>query len=106
MLFERLAKGRVGIIAGRQRNFSNIHGAHAQFSSRAFQAHTADVAGNVLTDMRGEDAVKVGHRKACHRCQHFPVELLVRVLADVLLHIVDAFVIALKICVSVTMDIF
>ena len=96
MLFERLTKGRMGIVASSKPNLRNVHCAHPQFSTRAFHAHTTDIAGDVLAYIGCEDAMKVGHRETGDGRQHFPMERFVNVLADVLLDLVDAFGMALK----------
>ena len=96
LLFERLTKGRMGLVTGSKRNLRNVDGTHAQFSSRAFQAHTTDIVGNVLAYLGCEDAMKVGHRETSDCRQHFPIERFVDVLVDILLDRSDAFAIILR----------
>src|SRR5215207_7149209 len=96
LLFERLTKGCMGLVTGSKSNLGNVDGTHAQFSSRAFQAHTTDIVGNVLTDLGCEDAMKVGHRETSDCRQHFPIEWFVDVLVDVLLDRSNAFAIILR----------
>jgi hypothetical protein len=85
VLFECPAKSSMSIIAGSQRDLCNVHCAHPQFSPCAFQAHTPDIAGDVLACMGSEDAMKVGHRETSDCRQHLPIERFVSVLGDVLL---------------------
>ncbi len=44
LLFKSLAKGRVGLIASRQRHLGNINGPHPQFAPSPFHAHPAHPA--------------------------------------------------------------
>ena len=96
VLFERLAKGRMRIIAGSQCNLGNVHGTHPQFSPRAFQPHTTHVAGGALADTSREDAMEMGYRETGDSRQHFPIEWFADVLMDISHHILDTVRIILK----------
>lgn len=91
MLFERFAKGRVGIISCSQRDLSNVHRAHAQLPPGALHAHTADVAGNILAHAGNENAVEVGHRESSNRRKYVPVERFIDVHVDIPLDAVNTY---------------
>ncbi len=82
----------MGLVASSQRNLGDVHGAHPQFSPRALHPHPVDIAGNVFAYTGCENAMQVGHRETSDCGQHLPVERLVDVLADILLDMLDAFV--------------
>ncbi len=96
LLFERLTKGRMGMVTSGKRNLRNVHCTHPKFSSRAFHAHTTDIVGYVLAYLGCEDAMKVGHGETSDCRQQFPIEWFVDVLADVLLDSINAFAIVLR----------
>lgn len=96
MLFEGFAKGRVTVVASGQSYFGNVYCPHAQLASGAFQAHTADVSGDVLAHFSGEDAMEVGDGEASNGCQYFAVEWFVGVIMDVLFDVIDTVTIVVR----------
>ena len=89
-LFERLAKGGMGIVTGGQGHLRNIHCTHAQFSSRTLQPRSTNISSNALAHIRREDAMQMRHGETGHGRQDFAVQWFADVLADVALDVSNA----------------
>jgi hypothetical protein len=96
LLLESSAKGRVCVVTGRQRNLGDIHRTHAQFSSGTLQPHPPDVAGDILTKLGRENAMKMGYRKARNISERFPGERFIDMLVDVPFYTVNPFAVVLS----------
>jgi hypothetical protein len=90
-LLERFPERGMGIVPGREGDLGDVDGTHPQFSAGAFQAHPTYIPGNIFAHLGGEEPMKVGDGETRHRGQHFPIECLVGVFANVLRDTVDPF---------------
>lgn len=78
-------------VSRRERNRHNVNRAHSQLLPGTNQTDAPHIADGTFAGTARENAMKVRDGESCKVCQKFSIQRLVKVLANIALHLRDAF---------------